>query len=189
MVQTIERDNAPTVEPDWQSLAEARLLPPPRSNRRWFIIAGVGLVVAAIAAVVAVVMTSGGGSSGSESANAGLRIHTASGTFTITDVAVGDRYPAGCVSSSPGCYMASSGSKMLVVTLTPQGQADVNDIMSGGKDAYVIASNGTRTDSFLYGWRTGAGDAKDGMVGFTPNQSDQGFTLHWPGNNPVQLGK
>lgn len=61
--------------------------------------------------------------------------------------------------------------------------------MSEGREAYIVSADGDRTESFLYGWSMGESEAKEGMVGFTPQDSDQGFTLHWPGNDPVELGQ
>ena len=207
MVQTPERVGEGTreVERRVEELPEARLLPPPhKKNRTRWIVAAVAAIGAAVIALIAVLVFAGGDSTESDRGGAATnqeavddggaagggapQIQTASGTFTIADVVEGDRYPKGCADTDTSCNVAMAGYKILVVKLAPEGTADVEDIMSEGSEAYITASDGARTESFIYGWSLTPDDTKEGMVGFTPEVTGEGFTLHWPGNDPVELG-
>lgn len=185
MEQTPERLNEMTKE---GSVEETQ---PGKKKRRPFVAAAL-IGVAVLALIFALTRgdsseESGGKTDGAAEAD-GLEIQTASGTFVIADVVVGDRYPEGCAEGQ-GCNVAMAGYEVLVLELAPQGDADVDEVMSEGKGAYVVSSDGDRTESFLYGWNLGEGDSKQGMVGFTPEASDHDFILYWPGNEPVELGR
>lgn len=176
---------------------------PPRSRRRWpLVLAGVlGTVVVLAFGVFAVVLVRAGVPTAiwqdrapstdvgtpTPGAQPGSEIRTASGTFTITGVVTGDRYPEDC-EAGPACNIATPGYQMLLVKLVPEGDADVEDIMSEGRDVYVVSSDGERTNSFLQGWTKDVStDAKQAVVGFIPRDSAHGFTLYWPGNPPLKL--
>lgn len=171
MEQTPERLNEMTKE---GSVEETQ----PGKKKRWPFVAAALIGVAVLALIFA--LTRG---------DDGLEIQTASGTFVIADVVVGDRYPEGCAEGQ-GCNVAMAGYEVLVLELAPQGDADVDKVMSEGKGAYVVSSDGDRTESFLYGSVLGeGGDSRRGIVGFTPEASDHDFILYWPGNEPVELGR
>lgn len=186
------REAVPEVQPE-EILPEARLVPSPRKSKKWLYLAVIAIGIVAIAAVAFFVITredstnpmttpveevTGGG---------GMEIQTASGTFTISDVVSGDRYPEGCADGDMSCNVAMPGYQVLVLELTPATGSDVGDITSEGADAYIVSTGGTRTDSFLFGWSLNEDDVKEGMVGFTPEASASSFTLHWPGNDPIDL--
>lgn len=170
MEQTPERLNEMTKE---GSVEETQ----PGKKKRWPFVAAALIGVAVFALIFA--LTRG---------DDGLEIQTASGTFVIADVVAGDRYPEGCAEGGPGCDVAMAGYEVLVLELAPQGDAEVERVTSEGKGAYVVSSDGDRTESFLTGWNS-EGDSKQAMVGFLPEASDHDFILYWPGNEPVELGR
>ena len=183
-------------------MEEARLLPPPppaprRRRPKWILVVG-ALVAIGLGALLAFFLTRDnaptatrgeqGAAQEAEGDSTGLQITTASGSFMIADVVIGDRHPEGCADTDPSCQRAVPGYQVVVVELIPQGDANVDDITSEGTEAYLISSDTTRTNSFLYGWSTTDDDIKQGMVGFTPADTESGFVLHWPGNDPIDLG-
>ena len=188
------REAVPERRPE-DILPEARLVPPPRKSRKWLYVTAIAIGIAAIAAVAFFAITREDSKApttapAEEVAGAGgMEIQTASGTFAISDVVVGDRYPEGCADGDMSCNIALPGYEVLVLELTPATGASVEDITSEGANTYIVSADGTRTDSFIYGWSLNEDDVKEGMVGFTPEASASGFTLYWPGNEPIDLGR
>jgi hypothetical protein len=116
-------------------------------------------------------------------------IKTAVGDLVITQVQLADRVPPDCNSSSPVCNQATEGHQFLVVLLERAGgdPIDITDfakLAPTSKEIYVIAGDDSRIDNAgigLYGSLS--------YIAFLSPTSAQDFTLFWPDNPPIKLGK
>jgi hypothetical protein len=115
-------------------------------------------------------------------------IETSLGTFSIKDVQLTDRFPPDCSAGKAGCNQAQSGYQIVIVWLEPVGQIDATtasiQFMKATDEVFVIASNGSqakRAASGMYQSRY--------FVAFTPATTARGFTLSWPDNPEIDLGK
>jgi hypothetical protein len=114
-------------------------------------------------------------------------ISTPVGKLLVDGVQFTDRFPPGCVLGTAFCDQADPGFRVLIVWLKRADGADPAAISEKFSDlsqgAYVVASNGKRTNVFSGGLLAGSL-----FVAFTPAASSHGFALHWPGNPAVPLG-
>jgi hypothetical protein len=110
------------------------------------------------------------------------RIESAVGPLSVSSASIVD---------SIGGQVARPGYQILVVTLSGEGEIDVDSLMAASEGVYVIGSDGSRTNRFMAGSSTVASGEESGhpscRIGFTPPSSATGFTLHWPGNEPIAL--
>jgi hypothetical protein len=114
-------------------------------------------------------------------------IKTSVGDLAITSVQESDRFPPDCKNPpSPGCSKSVEGFKVLVVWLESAsgGVVDGFQLFDASKGVYITADDGSRTESFSAGMIDGKL-----FVGFTPRNTAHNFTLHWPGNPAIDLGK
>ncbi len=122
-------------------------------------------------------------------------IQTAAGTLVVTDVQISDKFPPDC-SSTPDCLEARDGYQIVIVWLEKPGGGSVGDISDklfgeavnylGEKDsqAYLTSGGGDRcgfASIRIF-------EDKFGLAFGSP-QGVHGFTLTWPGNDPLQIGE
>lgn len=115
-------------------------------------------------------------------------INTPAGAFEISKVEVSDTFPPGCEKGTAICQEAKPGYQIVVVWLEPKGEIDAT---SGGikvqdevTKADITAADGNQTKGAGGGMWMG-----EWFVMFTPPDSAKDFTLNWPGNPPIELGK
>jgi len=115
-------------------------------------------------------------------------IRTSAGTLKIDAVQLTDRLPPGCIATSPICQVAEPGYRVLIVWLVRVGGGDPAAIAerldAASRGSYVRASDGSRGEVAAGGLLAGSL-----FVAYTPRAGRSGFTLHWPGNRPIALGK
>ncbi len=86
-----------------------------------------------------------------------------------------------------GGQRAAPGYQILLVRLKSAKAISENrsdKIMGASEGVYVVGNDGSKTERFLGGWES---DPNLFSVGFTPPESASQFTLHWPGNDPIEL--
>jgi hypothetical protein len=117
----------------------------------------------------------------------GTGISTPAGRLLVSSVQISDHFPPGCA-PGPTCQSANQGYVVLIVWLKRADGGNpgqlAEKIVNFSKGAYVVASDGDRTDRFAAGLL----ESKL-FVGFTPSLLAKGFKLYWPGNRPIALGK
>jgi hypothetical protein len=117
-------------------------------------------------------------------------IKTAVGDLAITEIQVADRVPPDCDTSLPACHQATESYQFLVILLEraegdPIGIADMAKLIATDyKEIYVIAGDDSRIDATLMGLLGSLS-----YVAFLAPASAQDFTLLWPDNPPIKLGK
>lgn len=129
--------------------------------------------VVAVAIVLAVVLVSTGCRSGVS------LIKTPYGNYQLMQV-----QSAASFNGQP----AQQGYAFLVVKFgrIPRGgliSEDVEYVMNL-KGVYLTSGDGTRLDKYFLSFDEGGGN-----FAFTVPSGAKGFTLHWPGNDPIELGK
>ena len=86
------------------------------------------------------------------------------------------------------CQPAKEGFQVLVVWLEKKDGSDPGSVegklFDASKGVPVKAEDGSQTDSFSAGLTNGKL-----FVAFTPPVSARNFTLPWPDNSPIELGK
>ena len=115
-------------------------------------------------------------------------IETPIGTFVITGVDLAERFPPDCDPSSPMCDQAKEGYQILAVWLDRADGGDPSeiglDIFKHSEEVYAVAGDGSRMK------RIGGGLMEGRLfVFFTPAASARDFTLYWPGNPAIELGR
>ena len=121
-------------------------------------------------------------------------IQTSQGTVILQDVELADRFPPDCDAGSSGCVAAQDGHRYLVLWLR---WADVEgpgipveklgmltDFAGESGSAYVVDGDGARTEAGGSGLESGRL-----FVTFSVPDGARDFTLHWPDNPAVDLGK
>ena len=109
------------------------------------------------------------------------------GTVTIQEVQLPERWPPNCVSN---CKEALPGYQLLAVSLKAaddfEGELPEVDLRLSCRP-----SGDEITPALLQRVQVGSGETSQQSyeVVFTPQSSDEGFTLLWPGSDPVELGK
>ncbi len=115
-------------------------------------------------------------------------INTSVGVLHITGYDISNRFPPNCDTSSPPCSFAKDGFQVLIVWLDRADGGSIVDlgstIFDASEGAYVIGSDGSRSDRFTGGIMQGRG-----FVGFSPLVNTQPYQFIWPGNEPVILGQ
>jgi hypothetical protein len=110
------------------------------------------------------------------------RVESAVGALSVSSASIVD---------SIGGQVAQPGYQILVVTFLGEGEIDADSLMEASEGVYVIGDDGSRTERFMAGSSTvtsGEGVGSPSCrIGFTPPSSATGFTLHWPGNEPIVL--
>ena len=118
-------------------------------------------------------------------------IMTVLGRFAVGAVDVGDRFPPGCgIPPGPDCEKAGDGSQFVIVWLEPKDDDDLAtrirnaDILTISSHVTLIARDGTRAERFSLGMREGRV-----FVAFATPSGARDFTLSWPGNPEIELGR
>ncbi|MBN1979477.1 MAG: hypothetical protein JW918_18930 [Anaerolineae bacterium] len=125
-----------------------------------------------------------------------LELKTSAGTLIIAKVELADSFPPGC-SSGPTCSHAKEGYQVLILWLERPDGGDIREIsdelfgetlpyLTSDSGAYVTASDGSKG-------RLGITHIDDDnnrfALVFGATDSGRDFTLTWPGNPPIDLGK
>jgi len=125
-----------------------------------------------------------------------LELKTSAGTLIIAKVELADSFPPGC-SSGPTCSHAKEGYQFLILWLERPDGEDVSEIsdelfgeailyLTSDSEAYVTASDGSKSGLAIA--QTDDDNNQFALV-FGVTDSARGFTLTWPGNPPIDLGK
>lgn len=118
-----------------------------------------------------------GGDEGGESAV----VESAAGPLSLSSASIVD---------SVGGQVAQPGYQILVLTFRGEGEIDSDALMEASEGVYVIGDDGSRTERFMAGTSNITSEEVASArcsIGFTPPSSATGFTLHWPGNEPIIL--
>ncbi len=110
----------------------------------------------------------------------GPEVKTSIGTLTITKAEIVETLDFGGQQAAPGY-------QILLVRLksTKAISEDQKDMIMGASEGvYVVGNDGSETERFMGGWES---DPDLFTVGFTPPDSASQFTLHWPGNDSIEL--
>lgn len=121
-----------------------------------------------------------------------LEIKTSTGNLVITKVARVDSFPPGCTSSSPSCYEASAGRRILVVRIEGKDKGNISAQSEAiGDEVYLIAENGAKLPVSV---KQTEFEVVEGSVSvttivllFAVQDSERNFKLMWPDNPPIEL--
>jgi hypothetical protein len=106
--------------------------------------------------------------------NPASEISTSAGLLTITKVEIATKDPAG--------NEATPGYQILLIWFEGAKGSVEGDLFEASENVYIAGDDGSETKRYF------GGLALEGHVlGFTPPTTAQTFTLHWPGNPPVEL--
>jgi hypothetical protein len=131
-----------------------------------------------------------------EIAPAQPQIETSASTLVIAEVELANRFPPGC-SFGPTCNQAKEGYQVLIVWLERPDGEDIREIsdelfgetlpyLTSDSKAYVTASDGSKGGLGI----THVDDDNNRFaLVFGATDSGRDFTLTWPGNPPIDLGK
>jgi hypothetical protein len=125
-----------------------------------------------------------------------LELKTSAGTLIIAKVELADSFPPGC-SSGPTCTRVKEGYQLLIVWLERPDGGDIREIsdklfsearpyLTSDSKAYVTASDGSKGRLAI---AQIDGDNNRFALVFGATDSGRDFTLTWPGNPPIDLGK
>jgi len=118
--------------------------------------------------------------------NAGVKLDTPAGTFKIEQVQISDSFPPDCtLNGGAGCSVAESGYQILIIWLEPPTGFDgsINEAMTE-EAPYLTLGDGTTKKIAISGMAQSRY-----FIAFTPPDSAASFTLTWPDNPTVDLGK
>ena len=119
-------------------------------------------------------------------------IKTPTGNLVITKVARMDSFPAGCSNSSPSCYKASAGRRILVVRIEGKDKGNINaPFETIGNEVFLVAENGAKIPVSV---KQEEIEVVEGSVSVTTivllfgvEDSERNFKLMWPDNPPIEL--
>jgi hypothetical protein len=121
-------------------------------------------------------------------------LETAGGTMVVTQVQLADRFPPDCKEDSTSCDKAQEGQRYLIVWmgwsdvkgpgLSADEMGKLSTFVGESGDAYVTAGDGSRIELGGNGMQLGRP-----FILFRVPKAARDFTLYWPDNPPVDLGK
>lgn len=112
-------------------------------------------------------------------------IKTDGGEVVLSDIQLVDRHPPGCSGQPPSCFEAAPGTKILMLWAKGKDGSDAMGMFNLNGEVYVTGDGLERSEMVSSGWATGRGS----FVAFQVPESAKNFTLHWPGNDPLPLGR
>lgn len=143
------------------------------------------MIARALVALIAILALVACGGTTTPATPPSIRVKTAVGDVTFSEVLLVDSFPEGCVRSNPACTYPEDGYKLLMLWTKSDAVGDPADFYALAKDAYVTGAGGERGDLAQ------SGQVKDqgSYLVFTVPTGAKGFVLNWPDNEPLPLGK
>lgn len=109
-------------------------------------------------------------------------------TLYVKNYTLDSVFPAGCEGSAPDCVHAAEGQLYFIITFAPEGLAEGDALPYKEIPAEVsLSSDGGA--GVAVSQRSYNAETKNLTLGFEVPAGTSGFSLTWPDNEPLLLGK